>query len=78
MAEQKIIPTHRVDSSNIDEIGWEEGTLRVVFKNGATYDYTTVPESVYLDMCDSQSPGRFLNQQIKPLYKCEKIVKDED
>lgn len=37
----------KVNSSNIDEITWEDQTLTVTFKNGRTYDYQDVPTELY-------------------------------
>jgi hypothetical protein len=48
-------------------------TLRVVYVSGSVYDYKKVPEKVYIDMKAASSKGEFLNKQIKPNYKFEKI-----
>lgn len=48
-------------------------TLRVVYVSGSVYDYKKVPEKVYIEMKAASSKGEFLNKQIKPNYKFEKI-----
>ena len=48
-------------------------TLRVVYVSGSVYDYKKVPEEVYIEMKAAPSKGEFLNKQIKPNYKFEKI-----
>ena len=48
-------------------------TLRVVYVSGSVYDYKKVPEEIYLEMKAASSKGEFLNKQIKPNYKFEKI-----
>lgn len=48
-------------------------TLRVVYVSGSVYDYKKVPVKVYIEMKASSSKGEFLNKQIKPNYKFEKI-----
>jgi len=48
-------------------------TLRVVYVSGAVYDYKKVPEQIYNEMKNAASKGEYLNKQIKPNYKFEKI-----
>ena len=47
--------------------------LRVVYISGAVYDYKKVPEKIYNEMKAASSKGEFLNKQIKPNYKFEKV-----
>ena len=51
-------------------------TLRVTFKNGATYQYSDVDVNDYVMFVHGGldgSNGKALNKFIKPKYKCEKI-----
>jgi hypothetical protein len=48
-------------------------TLRVVYVSGAVYDYKKVPEKIYNKMKTASSKGEYLNKQIKPNYKFEKV-----
>ncbi len=48
-------------------------TLRIVYVSGSVYDYKEVPEKIYNDMKAAFSKGEFLNKEIKPNYKFEKI-----
>ena len=48
-------------------------TLRVVYVSGAVYDYKKVPEQIYNEMKNAASKGEYLNKQIKPNYKFEKV-----
>ena len=50
-----------------------KSTLRVVYVSGAVYDYKKVPEKVYNEMKTASSKGEYLNKQIKPNYKFEKV-----
>jgi len=50
-----------------------KSTLRVVYVSGAVYDYKKVPEEVYNEMKTAFSKGEYLNKEIKPNYKFEKI-----
>ncbi len=64
---------HQVESSNIDSIGFEDNTLEVKFKSGATYEYLGVPEEVYVEMMNAESKGRYLAQNIKGNYIYNRI-----
>lgn len=64
------IPTEKVESSNIEEIGYhrQTQTLRVIFQEGRAYDYPLVPEREYKKLMAAESKGRFFNLRIKTLY----------
>jgi hypothetical protein len=47
--------------------------LRVVYVSGHIYDYKKVPEEMYRKMKAAASKGEFLNKEIKPRYKFEKV-----
>jgi hypothetical protein len=47
--------------------------LRVIYVSGAVYDYKKVPEKIYNEMKAASSKGEYLNKQIKPNYKFEKV-----
>ena len=40
----------------------------VQFKSGSTYTYVGVSESVYAELCEAESFGKFLNANIKGTY----------
>jgi hypothetical protein len=64
-----------VESSNLKSIGWKGGFLEVVFKNGGSYRYEGVPQSVYEAILEDESPGRCFHREIKqrvvplPIFK---------
>ena len=69
-----------VRSSNIVAVGWEadeegggNGTLEVEFKAGIVYQYVDVPEWVYSAFLHSQSPGKYLLQNIANDYEGQRI-----
>lgn len=51
----------------------ENQTLRIVYVSGLVYDYSKVPESVYLEMKAAFSKGTFLNERIKGHYPYKKV-----
>lgn len=60
-----------VTSSTIDAFGYDPSLseLYVQFKSGATYTYSGVSESVYSELCEAESFGKFLNSNIKGTYE---------
>ncbi|GBD95936.1 hypothetical protein BMS3Abin06_00816 [bacterium BMS3Abin06] len=64
-----------VVSSNVESIGYEEGTqtLRVKFLNGSVYDYKNVPIMEFEQLKNAQSVGSYLNRNIKGNYTYEKV-----
>ena len=65
----------RVNSSNINSIGYEPGsmTLEVEFHSGSVYQYYGVPEHVNSAFMSAASKGTFLNDNIKDRYRCRQV-----
>ena len=64
------IPTEKVESSNIQEIGYhhQTQTLRIIFQEGRAYDYPMVTDAEFKKLMAAESKGRFFNSHIKPMY----------
>ena len=58
---------HTVKSSNIERIGYRKDTssLLVVFKSGAGYVYSGVPEHLADGLLEAQSHGTYFRENIK-------------
>ena len=63
----------KVESSTVDEVGFQNDKLYVKFKNGNTYVYLNVGEDVYESLIKSESKGKFLNESIKTRFTCQKL-----
>lgn len=63
-----------LNSSNLD---WAEhnghGTLTIGFKNGAVYDYYSVPYSEYTGLIRASSHGQYHARHIKNHYRYRRI-----
>ncbi|MBW2982656.1 KTSC domain-containing protein [Candidatus Woesearchaeota archaeon] len=62
-----------VKSSNVAEVGYNVGTLRVKFKNGSEYEYKSVPEEYHQAMLQAESIGSFISKNIKGKFRFSKI-----
>lgn len=59
-----------VQSSNIRSLGYDfnTSTLEIEFHSGAVWQYFDVPESVYYNMRNSDSLGKYFHANIKGQY----------
>lgn len=65
-----------VDSSNVDQIGYEEQEceVHVIFKSGRHYIYSDVNFDTWEQFRNSDSKGRFVNQEFKAKgYPCREV-----
>lgn len=53
--------------------GWENGVLRVQFKNGHTYEYPDFPEDAYKALAGAKSFGTHFSHSVRPHYKGFKL-----
>ena len=71
----KITPV-KVESSNLDVVGFQAGTVYVRFKHGGVYAYKGVDRRLYQNMITSESVGKFFNEFIKKVFPFEKLEYD--
>lgn len=66
---------HKVNSSNVAELGYDSATqvLYVLFHNGYLYKYYDVPEYEYKQLDSASSIGKYLNENIVKRYRYERI-----
>jgi hypothetical protein len=65
-----------VDSSNIEAIGYDTGTLELhvrFLRSGETYVYYAIEEWRYQELMQADSKGTYLNVNIKPNYQYAKL-----
>lgn len=69
-----------VQSEALKMINYDEGKhiLEAMFNNDRVYHYANVPQKVWKRFLkiirDGESAGAFINQNIKPFYKCVEIT----
>ncbi len=64
-----------VISSNVESIGYDEGTqtLRIKFLTGAIYEYKNVPLMEFEQLKNATSVGSYLNRNIARNYPYGKV-----
>lgn len=62
-----------VDSSNISEVGWENGILEIEFSSGRIYEYFDVSYEIYEAMMQSPGIGEYFHEHIKNSFKYSRI-----
>lgn len=65
---------HYLDSSNVEAAGYDEATntLVIEFKRSGTYEYFDVPKHIFEELIRASSPGAFVNQYIKNVFRFSK------
>lgn len=66
----------KVESSQVDSLGWENDILVVRFTTGAVYLYSNVSYKLYQELLNAESVGHALNESLKykPEYPCIKLT----
>ena len=62
-----------VSSSNIKSIWYQEWILEIEFHSGWVYQYSWVPESIYLSLISASSIGSYFASNIKDNYICREV-----
>ena len=64
-----------VQSSNIEKIGYNEGSevLYVKYKSGKVYAYDKVPKAIYEGLEKAESKGSYMNSQVKGKFSFKTI-----
>lgn len=65
-------------STMIDNVVYDfaNNKLKVRFKNGSVYEYENVDKSVYENLTDAESIGKYFNENIKHKYTHTQLLKD--
>ena len=62
-------------SSNLSSVGYDEDNriLEIEFNNGKIYQYSDVDKSVYNELLNAESIGRYFNKAIAKKYYYRKV-----
>src|SRR5687767_13734539 len=67
------IERFKVDSSNLESVGYQDGVCVVEFKAGHLYAYAMTPEQ-FERFAKAESKGRYFNAEIRNKYAGEKLT----
>ncbi len=64
-----------VISSDIKSIGYDETSciLEIEFNSVSVYQYYNVPRSVYIELMNATSHGKYFHRYIKDVYPVKRI-----
>ncbi len=64
------------NSSNVDSFSYSpaKGVLTVWFKSGAVWEYGQVPQSVFEEMKQADSKGKFVRNRIVGYFEGRKVI----
>lgn len=54
-----------VNSSDLNAVEYNQGILRIRFNSGGIYDYYNVPITVYQELLNASSKGKYFHAHIK-------------
>jgi hypothetical protein len=63
----------KVKSSQIESIGYADGTLAIKFAGGGTYHYEGVSAGLFAEMQKAESVGKFFGAHVRNKFKHAKI-----
>ena len=75
MTLMELMEEIRLDSTNIYSVSYDprREILIVRFRNNTRYRYFDVPESVFQDLLDAESHGKFFHKNIRNVFVFEKM-----
>ena len=64
-----------VKSTNVAYVGYdpEKQILEVEFHGGNVYQYYDVPETIFKELLNASSIGKYLNKRIKGVYRYKEV-----
>ncbi|MEQ4340708.1 KTSC domain-containing protein [Pseudomonas syringae] len=62
----------RVNSSAITAVAYDPATgrMKIMFKQGRTYDYCGVPPNIHQGLMEAGSKGNYFDRMIRDRYQC--------
>jgi len=68
----------KVKSTNLSAVGWQAGTLRILFQTGSAYDYFDVPAELFKQLMESDSKGTFFQDHVVGAFKFKKVNPEKE
>lgn len=66
-----------IATANVVDYTYENIRLKVVFSNGSSYEYISVPKATYIKMVNADSPARFAKRHIFNAFPYRKLTNQE-
>lgn len=72
------VKMYPVYSSNLLAVGYEDGTLIILFRTGQVYAYKPVPPQVYKDFFAKESVGSYFSREIRDKYPSTRLSTERE
>ena len=71
----KISKLNKVESSNLDSVGYDEEdkVLTIKFNKGGVYNYYGVDKKIYDELMKAESKGKYFHKKVKGKFKYLKV-----
>ena len=66
-----------IATATIVDYKYENIRLQIVFSNGSSYEYISVPKAIYIKMVNAESPARFAKRHIVNVFPYRKLTNQE-
>jgi curved DNA-binding protein CbpA len=66
-----------ISTASVIDYKYENIRLQVVFSNGSSYEYISVPKATYIKMVNADSPARFAKRHIFNAFPYRKLTNQE-
>lgn len=63
----------KVESGNLNRVGWEKENLLIEFKSKEKYLYQNVSREIFEKLLTSESKGKFFHSKIKGVFDWHKV-----
>jgi len=75
----QLLPEYKetIATSSLADYQYETGRLKVVFSNGSSYEYFSVPKATYVKMVNADSPARFAKRHVYNAFPYRKLTNQE-
>ncbi len=75
----QLLPEYKetIAQASLSDYQYETGRLKVVFSNGSSYEYFSVPKATYIKMVNADSPARFAKRHVYNAFPYRKLTNQE-
>ncbi|HEY0046587.1 MAG TPA: KTSC domain-containing protein [Flavobacterium sp.] len=75
----QLLPEYKetIAQAGLSDYQYETGRLKVVFSNGSSYEYFSVPKATYVKMVNADSPARFAKRHVYNAFPYRKLTNQE-
>lgn len=63
-----------VSSSNIESVGYQDGSMQVKMRLGKNYEYKSVPPEIHAALMSSPSMGKYFHSNVRGKFEHSEVA----